>query len=88
MCVCVCVCVRVRVCVRACVRACELALSCCPQVAVLKSLDHPNLLRFVGVLCNDSKEGKVLNIITGTLVCVSGKVLLGEGEGGSERKGV
>ena len=76
-----CVCVRacVHVCVAVC--ACELALSCCPQVAVLKSLDHPNLLRFVGVLCNDSKEGKVLNIITGTLVCVSGEGLLGEGGG-------
>ena len=34
------------------------------EVAVLKTLDHPNLLCFVGVLCNDSKEGKVLNIIT------------------------
>ena len=70
----VCVC-GVYVCV-VCVCVCgvwcvwyELDLSCCLQVAVLKTLDHPNLLCFVGVLCNDSKEGKVLNIITGMCVC-------------------
>ena len=60
-----------------CALVCELEF-CSVQVAVLKSLDHPNLLRFIGVLCNESKEGKVLNIITGKYL--SGKGWVG-GEG-------
>lgn len=31
------------------------------EVSVLRSLDHPNLLKFIGVLYKD----KVLNIVTG-----------------------
>lgn len=31
------------------------------QVALLKSLDHPNVLRFIGILYRD----KILNLITG-----------------------
>ena len=78
MCVCgVCVCV----CVVCCGVWYELDLSCCPQVAVLKTLDHPNLLCFVGVLCNDSKEGKVLNIITGMCVCTKRKGFSGRRRG-------
>jgi serine/threonine protein kinase len=38
------------------------------EVSVLKALDHPQLLRFIGVLYCDNKEGKegkILNILTG-----------------------
>jgi hypothetical protein len=47
------------------------AMLCQPwslQVSVLKALDHPQLLRFIGVLYCDNKEGKegkILNILTG-----------------------